>query len=82
MKMYKAKFIACAEAIVDEFLNIHRDWFTEKTNDYYGQRDKVYQYLMHWAKTGEFGPDYNERILIYCDNKFSEYLNSSYEEIP
>ena len=69
------------ENIVRDFINLNDDWFSSITNEFYNKRDICLKYLMYWVEKGEFGPDWDQRYLIYLENKFLEYFNNCFKKI-
>ena len=60
---------------VEEFLELHNNWFTTPTNDYYGQAHLCRNYLNYRMEHGNYGEDYGMPILIMLDRKFDEWLD-------
>lgn len=75
-RIYRQKTTLTAEQIVDSFIRYNKNWWEDEGNGFYNQDKKARKYLMYWAKNGEFGPDYDDRVLISIDKYFSEYLEN------
>jgi hypothetical protein len=76
-----------AKHLVEIFIEIHDDWFTNPLNTFYARREYMLSYLYAWADSvdelgsEDFPDTLSDSSLIYIQGKFEEWLQSEFIEI-
>ena len=62
------------EELVDEFLRLHKNWYT-KPNTFNGYEDEHKQHCLYFLREGKWGEDYNNVNLFGVERYFEEFLD-------
>lgn len=57
-----------------EYLELNKNWFTDKANAFFGYRDIVDLYLRQSIEAGHYVDDWNVHALIHTDSHFTEFV--------
>lgn len=63
-----------------EYLELNKDWFTNKENTHFGMREVVNVYIYQSILAGKWMDDWGVIALIHTDAHFEEFVIATEEE--